>query len=147
MEQDNSKTSLGGLPFQEVEQTRRERLVRAVYRVTLAFITPFLSLLLFAMLPERNLLTTITVLNIAGVIPITLLANKLIDFGKINLGVLIYIVFVFQVLAVNTTIIEGIFPILIPASMILIVLSGMMLSPHQSYLVSAIAGTVYIGTR
>jgi signal transduction histidine kinase len=147
MEQDNSKTLQGGLPFQEVEQARQERLVRSVYRVTLAFITPFLSLLLFAMLPERNTLTTITVLNIAGVIPITLLANKLIDFGKMKLGVLIYIVFVFQVLAVNTTIIEGIFPILIPASMILIVLSGMMLSPRQSYLVSAIAGTVYIGTR
>jgi signal transduction histidine kinase len=129
--------------FQEAELSRRERLVRSVYRVTYIFITPFLSLLLLVMLPERNLLTTIATVNIAAVLPITFIANKMIDRGKMNAGVLLYILFIFQVLAVNTTIIEGISAVLIPASMVLIVLSGMMLTPHHSYFIAGVAALIY----
>lgn len=134
-------------PFYEVELERRERLVRSVYRITLAFITPFLSLLIIVMLPERTLLTTITVVNIAAIIPIALIANKLIDYGKMDIGVLVYIIFVLQVIAVNTTIIEGISSMFIPASMVLIVLSGMMLSSRHSYVIAAIAVALFFATR
>jgi signal transduction histidine kinase len=133
--------------FPEAGLARRERLVRSVYRVTYIFVTPFLSLLLLVMLPERNLLTTIAFLNIAAVLPITFVANKMIDYEKMNAGVLLYILFIFQVLAVNTTIIEGISEVLIPASMVLIVLSGMMLTPRHSYFVAGVAVVIYLSSQ
>lgn len=133
--------------FLEAEAARRERLVRSVYRVTYLFVSPFLSLLLLVMLPERNLLTTIATLNIAAVLPVTFIANKMIDYGKMNAGVLFYILFILQVLAVNTTIIEGISAVLIPSSMVLIVLSGMMLAPRHSYFIAGVAALIYFASR
>lgn len=147
MEQTAKLTKAVRSSFYEVEQARRERLVRSVYRVTLGFVAPFISLLLVVMLPEGDLLTTIAFINIAGIIPVCLLANKIIDYDRMDLGILIYVIYLLYVLTLNTTILQGISDVLIPGSMLLIVLSGMMLSPKHSFLVATIAAGLYIGTR
>lgn len=133
--------------FFEVEQARRERLVRSVYKVTLAFIAPFLSFLIVVMLPGGNQITNIAFLNVAGVIPVVLIAYKLTDSGRTKLGVGIYVVYLMLLLAVNTTILKGISPVIIPGSVLLIVLTGMMVGPRHGFWVAAIASIVYLATK
>jgi signal transduction histidine kinase len=137
----------GNTTFYEVEQARRERLVRSVYKVTLVFIAPFLSFLILVMLPEGNWLTNIAFINVAGVIPIVLIAYKLIDYNRAKLGVGIYVLYLMLLLAVNTTILQGISPVLIPGSVLLIVLTGMMVGPRHGFWVAAIASLLYIATK
>jgi signal transduction histidine kinase len=137
----------GNPTFYEVEQARRERLVRSVYKITLAFIAPFLSFLIVVMLPGGNSITSIAFLNIAGVIPVVLIAYKLIDFGRTKLGVGIFVLYLMLLLSVNTTILQGISAVLIPGSVLLIVLTGMMVGPRHSFWVATVASILYLATK
>lgn len=137
----------GSPTFSEVEQARRERLVRSVYKVTLGFVAPFLSFLIIVMLPEGNALTNIAFINIAGIIPIVIISFKLIDFGHMKAGVSLYVIYLMLLLVVNTTILQGISPVLVPGSVLIIVLTGMMLGPRHSFWVALVASVLYIATK
>ena len=137
----------GNPTFHEVEEARRERLVRSVYKITLAFIAPFLSFLIVVMLPGGNTITLFAFLNVAGVIPVVFIAYKLIDYGRTKLGVGLYVLYLMLLLTVNTTILQGISAIIIPGSVLLIVLTGMMVGPRHGFWVAAVASMLYLVTK
>jgi signal transduction histidine kinase len=99
------------------------------------------------MLPGGNSITSIAFLNIAGVIPVVLIAYKLIDFGRTKLGVGIFVLYLMLLLSVNTTILQGISAVLIPGSVLLIVLTGMMVGPRHSFWVATVASILYLATK
>jgi signal transduction histidine kinase len=147
LNQFNQEVAPGNPTFNEVVQARRLRLVRSVYKVTLAFVTPFLSFLIIVMLPEGNVLTNIAFINVAGIIPVVLIAYKLIDWGHMKLGFGLYAVYLILLLVINTTILQGISPVLIPGSVLVIVLTGMLLGPKHGYWIAAVASVLYIITK
>jgi signal transduction histidine kinase len=131
-------------PYEEVELARRKRLILGT--VQRAF--GYGLLLIFAMLALLFLrystqLLVATVLCV-GILPLLILVQRLAMSAKQELAGHIMLTYLMFTVAVNSLVVEGFYPILVPGFLILIADTGMILKPGRSVTVAFIATLLFL---
>jgi len=131
-------------PYEEIETARRERMVIAVCNAAILFIIPFIVLLTIVMLPQMSPAMVLVYALCIGIMPISFLAKRIAVLGKLDYGSYVFLVYILVLLAINSVVLDGISLMLVPGYLLLIVVTGMILPPARSYVIVALASSMYL---
>lgn len=134
-------------PYLRLELQRRKRLVLAIINGSFYFLIPFAVFAGVTLVPHRTIPAYLAFCFCLGTVPVTFLARKLAIQDKLTLGSMIFLLYIIALVAVNSLILEGILPVVVPTLLLITIIAGMMISPMQSYVVGAISAVVYISLR
>lgn len=131
-------------PYKKVEVERRQRLIVAICNASILFslliIIINIALLLFYPSP---LMSAASFLSF-GILPVSLFSKRLAQRNHENFASYFFIIYVFSLITITALIVEDFFQIVIPGYILMILLSGMMLSPSHSFGIAAIASALYV---
>lgn len=131
-------------PYEEIETARRGRLVIAVCNAGILFSIPLVVVLTIVMLPQFSPYLALVSALCVGIIPINFIAKRIAMSGKPDFGSYVFIVYFLLLLAINSVVLDGISLMLIPGYLLLIVVTGMILPPARSYVIVALASSMYL---
>jgi len=131
-------------PYEEIETARRERLVVAVCNAAILFSIPLIVLLTIIMLPQMSPAMVLVYALCVGIMPIAFLAKRIAISGKPDSGSYIFLVYILLLLAINSVVLDGIYLMLVPGYLLLIVIAGMMLPPTRGYIIAGLASATYL---
>ncbi|MES0340655.1 MAG: hypothetical protein ABUK15_11475, partial [Anaerolineales bacterium] len=126
-------------PYEEIETARRGRMVIAVCNAAILFSIPLIVLLTIVMLPQFSSSMTLVYALCVGIMPISFIAKRIAISGKPDFGSYLFIVYILLLLAINSVVLDGIFLLLVPGYLILIVTAGMVLPPARGYIIAGLA--------
>ncbi len=131
-------------PYEEIETARRERMVIAVCNAAMLFSIPLIVLLTIVMLPQISPSMMIVYSLCVGIMPISFLAKRIAISGKPDSGSYVFAVYILLLLAINSVLLDGIYLMLVPGYLLLIVIAGMMLPPARGYIIAGLASVTYL---
>ncbi|MCJ7569153.1 MAG: hypothetical protein MUO58_16665, partial [Anaerolineales bacterium] len=131
-------------PYEEIETARRGRLVIAVCNAGILFSIPLVVVLTIVMLPQFSPYLALVYALCAGIIPINFIAKRIAMSGKPDFGSYVFVVYFLLLLAINSVVLDGISLMLVPGYLLLIVVTGMILPPARSYVIVALASSMYL---
>lgn len=134
-------------PYERIEADRRSRLVIAVGRAAILFSIPMAILLGIVYRPQPSMYLMFTLLLVLGIIPTSLITIRFANRGKVDIAGFFFVIYMLSILAINTSIIAGLLPILIASYLLLIVIAGMIFKPIYSYSVGALSGLIFLLVR
>jgi len=132
-------------PYEEIETARRGRMVIAVCNAAILFSIPLIVLLTILMLPEMSPAMVLVYVLCIGIMPISFLAKRIAISGKPDSGSYVFAVYILLLLAINSVVLDGIYLMLVPGYLLLIVIAGMMLPPTRGYIIAGLASVTYLG--
>jgi signal transduction histidine kinase len=131
-------------PYKAVETSRRKRLVLGVCQRALYY-TAFPSLIFISLLFIRfSFQLLIAVALFIGIIPAILITRKFALENKPDLGSGFFISYLIVIFFVNALLVEGFSSYLVPAYLVLVIMSGMVLPPVGSFQVAALVSFLYL---
>jgi len=131
-------------PYEEIETARRGRLVIAVCNAGILFSIPLVVVLTIVMLPQFSPYLALVYALCVGIIPINFIAKRIAISGKPDFGSYVFVVYFLLLLAINSVVLDGISLMLVPGYLLLIVVTGMILPPARSYVIVALASSMYL---
>ncbi len=131
-------------PYEEIETARRGRMVIALCNAGILFSIPLIVLLTIVMLPQLSLSMALTYALCVGIMPICFIAKRIAISGKPDLGGYVFIGYVLVLLAVNSIVLDGIYRMLVPGYLILIVTAGMILPPARGLIIAGLTSVTYL---
>ena len=131
-------------PYEEIETARRERMVIAVCNAAILFNIPFIVLLTIVMLPQMSPPMVLVYALCIGIMPISLLAKRIAISGKPDSGSYVFLVYILLLLAINSIVLDGIYLMLVPGYLLLIVIAGMILPPTRGYIIAGLASVTFL---
>ena len=134
-------------PYEEIEISRRENYVLLMTNVSMLFSVPLIVLALFMLLLTNSHLMLLAFLLCLGLLVFGFIAKKMTERGNPNAASYLLIGYILFLISVNSTILEGLDPILVPAFILVILLAGLMLGSFHSYIIVLLTAGLYLGTR
>ncbi len=131
-------------PYEEIETARRGRMVIAVCNAAILFSIPLIVLLTIVMLPQMSPAMVLAYALCIGIMPISFLAKRIAISGKPDSGSYVLLVYILLLLAINSVVLDGIYLMLVPGYLLLIVIAGMMLPPARGYIIAGLASATYL---
>jgi len=131
-------------PYEEIETARRRRMVIAVCNAAILFSIPLIVLLTILMLPQMSPAMMLVYGLCIGIMPISFLAKRISISGKPDPGSYVFLVYILLLLAINSVVLDGIYLMLVPGYLLLIVIAGMMLPPTRGYIIAGLASVTYL---
>jgi signal transduction histidine kinase len=131
-------------PYEEIETARRGRLVIAVCNAGILFSIPLVVVLTIVVLPQFSPYLALVYALCVGIIPINFIAKRIAMSGKPDFGSYVFVVYFLLLLAINSVVLDGISLMLVPGYLLLIVVTGMILPPARSYVIVALASSMYL---
>ncbi len=131
-------------PYEEIETARRGRMVIAVCNAGILFGIPLIVLLTIVMLPQFSPSMALVYTLCVGIIPISFIAKRLAIKGKPDSGSYVFVVYILLLLAINSVVLDGIYMMLVPGYLLLIVIAGMILPPTRGYIITGLASIIYL---
>ncbi len=132
-------------PYEEIETARRGRMVIAVCNAAILFSIPLIVLLTIVMLPQMSPPMMLVYALCVGIMPISFLAKRIAISGKPDSGSYVFLVYILLLLAINSVLLDGIYLMLVPGYLLIIVIAGMMLPPTRGYIIAGLASVTYLG--
>ncbi len=132
-------------PYEEIETARRGRMVIAVCNAAILFSIPLIVLLTIVMLPQMSPPMVLVYALCVGIMPISFLAKRIAISGKPDSGSYVFLVYILLLLAINSVLLDGIYLMLVPGYLLIIVIAGMMLPPTRGYIIAGLASVTYLG--
>lgn len=131
-------------PYLAAERTRRSRMIDSVTRMGLVTAIPLnivvLVMLVLAFSPQMVILTVLCL----AIFPACSLTRFLAARGSIDLAAWYFILWLLLILLLNTLLISGLHPLLVPGYFLLIVCANLILPPPQPYFVAAATSGLYL---
>jgi len=134
-------------PYERLEITRRKRVVLAILSSSFIVLTPFLIYIAVVFLPLKSGFDSIVFGLSIGTIPVTLLSRWAVSRDKLTLGTFLFLLYTITLITINSLILKGLMPVVVPALLLITIVSGMMLKPGQSYFIGILSALVYIALR
>jgi signal transduction histidine kinase len=134
-------------PYQKPGLARRQRLVTSITSGSIPFAVAVVALLTFFLLPEGSPSAIAGYALCVGIIPVSLMANKLARRGMPDQGSHLYLGYLLLLLCVNAIIVPQVYPVVIPGFILIIATSGMMLPPSQALILTVAAACLYLVAR
>ena len=134
-------------PYERLENSRRKRVDLAILNSSFFILAPFVVFVAFIFLPLRETYALVVFGLSVGTIPVTLFSRWAVSHDKITLGTFSFLLYTIALVTINSLILEGLMPIVVPALLLLTIVSGMMLKPGQSYLIGTLSAVAYIALR
>lgn len=134
-------------PYEHLEISRRKRLVLAIINASFYALIPFVIYVTATFLPEGSIAAYIVFGLSFGTIPIAFISRRIVAQGRVALGSLLFLLYFVLLLSVNSTILEGLMPVVVPALLLITIVGGMMLKPVQAYFIGIISACVFIVLR
>ncbi len=134
-------------PYERLEITRRKRVVLAILSSSFIVLTPFLIYITVVFLPLKSGFDSIVFGLSIGTIPVTLLSRWAVSRDKLTLGTFLFLLYTITLITINSLILKGLMPVVVPALLLITIVSGMMLKPGQSYFIGILSALVYIALR
>jgi signal transduction histidine kinase len=131
-------------PYEEIETARRMRMVIAVFNAAILFGIPLIVLLTIIMLPQFSPYLALVYGLCVGIIPISFIGKRLAISGKTDSGSYVFVVYILLLLAINSVLLEGIYLMLVPGCLLLIVIAGMILPPSRGYIIAGLASVTFL---
>ncbi len=131
-------------PYEEIETARRGRMVIAVCNAGILFGIPLIVLLPIVMLPQFSPSMALVYTLCVGIIPISFIAKRLAIKGNPDSGSYVFVVYILLLLAINSVVLDGIYLMLVPGYLLLIVIAGMILPPTRGYIITGLASIIYL---
>lgn len=130
-------------PYEEIEISRRERLLIEVSKFMAIFAIILIPIVGVMLLYQFSWQVVLALALSASIAPLSLFSRRLAQRNKADLASYILLPSILLIVAVNATLIEGLFPIMVPGFILLIVVAGMLMGPRLSYTVSIIAALTW----
>ena len=134
-------------PYERLGITRRKRLILAIINGSFYALIPFAIFVTVTFLPEGSSAAYIVYGVSIGTIPIALISRRFVSQGRVTLGALLFLLYYILLVTVNSIILEGLMPVVVPALILLTIVGGMMLTQVQSYFIGITSALVYIALR
>lgn len=134
-------------PYEEIELSRRENYVLLMTNVSMLFSIPLIVLVLFMLVFAASPLMLLAFLLCLGFPVFGFIAKKITERGNPNAASYLLIGYILILISVNSTILEGMYPILVPAFILVILLAGLMLGSFHIYIIVVITAGLYLATR
>ena len=134
-------------PYERLEIKRRKRVVLAILNSSFFVLTPFVIYVAAVFVPLRSIYGTIVFALSIGTIPATLLARWFVIRDRQTLGTFLFLLYTIILVSINSLILQGLLPVVVPALLLLTIVSGMMLKQGQSYFIGVLSALVYISVR
>jgi signal transduction histidine kinase len=134
-------------PYERLEISRRKRLILAIVNGSFWALIPFAIYVTVTFLPVGSTAAYIVYAVSIGSIPMALLSRWLVLRGHVTMGALLFLLYWPFLIMVNTLILEGLMPVVVPALLLLNVVGGMMLKPSQGYILGILSAIIYITVR
>ena len=134
-------------PYERLEIARRKRLVLAIINGSFYALIPFAIFVTVTFLREGSSGAYIVYAVSIGTIPIALISRRFVSQGKLTHGSLIFLLYYIFLTTVNSIILEGLMPVVVPSLLLLTIVGGMMLKPVQGYFIGIISACVFITLR
>jgi len=131
-------------PYEEIETARRERMVIAVCNAAMLFSIPLIVLLTILMLPQISPAMVLVYVLCVGIMPISFLAKRIAISGKPDSGSYVFLIYILLLLAINSVVLDGIYLMLVPGYLLVIVIAGMMLQPTRGYIIAGLASVTFL---
>ena len=131
-------------PYEEIETARRERMVIAVCNAGIISSIPLIVVMTVVMLPRFSTSMALVYALCVGIIPIHYLAREIAKTGRPDSGSYLFVIYFLLLLAINSVILDGIYQMLVPGYILLIVVSGMILPPSRGYVIAVLASFIYL---
>jgi len=131
-------------PYEEIETARRERMVIAVCNAAMLFSIPLIVLLTILMLPQISPAMMLVYVLCVGIMPISFLAKRIAISGKPDSGSYVFLIYILLLLAINSVVLDGIYLMLVPGYLLVIVIAGMMLPPTRGYIIAGLASVTFL---
>ncbi|MFV9675218.1 MAG: sensor histidine kinase, partial [Anaerolineales bacterium] len=96
------------------------------------------------MLPQLSPAMVLAYALCIGIMPISFLAKRIAISGKPDSGSYVLLVYILLLLAINSVVLDGIYLMLVPGYLLLIVIAGMMLPPTRGYIIAGLASATYL---
>jgi signal transduction histidine kinase len=142
MKMDNPFTTKS--PYVLAERTRRARMIDAVTKGAMYISIPLnivvIAMLILAYSPQMLILTVLCL----AIYPACLLTRFLLRRGSIDVAAWFFIIWFLLVLLMNTQLIQGLNPLLVPGFFLIIIAANLFLPLPQPYVVAALASGLYI---
>ena len=131
-------------PYLAAERARRARMIAAVARMAMIISVPsnvvVLAMLFLAFSPQMVILTVLCL----AIFPACLLTLYLVKRSAIDLAGWYFIIWFMAVVFLNTLLIQGLNPLLVPGYFLLIIAANLFLPNPQSYFVAGAASVLYL---
>jgi signal transduction histidine kinase len=134
-------------PYEEIELSRRENYVLLMTNVSMLFSIPLIVLVLFMLVFADSPLMLLAFLLCLGFPVFGFIAKKITERGNPNAASYLLIGYILLLISVNSTILEGLDPILVPAFILVILLAGLMLGSFHIYIIVLLTAGLYLATR
>jgi len=134
-------------PYERLEIARRKRLIMAIINGSFYALVPFVVYVSVTFLPVGSSAAYIVYAVSIGTLPIAILSRWFVARGRITLGSLLFLFYYIFLASVNSIILEGLMPVVVPALLLLTIVGGMMLRPVEGYIVGTVSILVYIALK
>lgn len=134
-------------PNQQLETSRRKRLIQANLKGILFALIPFGLYIAAVFLPLQDTYANIVFGLSSGMIPVTLIAMWLVSKDRLTLGALLFLLYTIIAVSINSLILEGLLPVLAPTLILFSVIGGMMLKRWEGYLLGMVSALAYVVVR
>jgi signal transduction histidine kinase len=131
-------------PYERLEIARRKRLILAIINSSFYALIPFVIYVTVTFLPEGSIAAYIVYGVSFGTIPCALISRWLISREKLTFGSFLFLLYFIMMAAINSIILEGLMAVVVPALLLVTIVSGLMLKPFQGYVIGIISAFVYI---
>jgi len=131
-------------PYEEIETARRGRMVIAVCNAGILFSIPLIVVSTIVMLPQFSPSMALVYGLCVGIIPINLIAKRIAILGKPDFGSYVFVIYFLILLAINSVVLDGIYLMLVPGYLLLLVVTGMILPPARGYSMAMLASSMYL---
>lgn len=131
-------------PFEMLEYGRRQRLLIAITTGGPYAIIPIILLFGFMLVREPSVQVAIAFVLTLGIIPILLFARRLARQDKTDLAGYLLLPYFLTTVGANGVLVEGLFPAIAPAYIVLVFMSGMFMTSRQNYMVAGLASIMWV---
>ncbi|MES0344341.1 MAG: hypothetical protein ABUK16_09535, partial [Anaerolineales bacterium] len=131
-------------PYEEIETARRGRMVIALCNAGMLFSIPLIVAMTIVMLPRLSPSLLLVFGLCVGIIPICFIAKKIALAGKPDYGSYLFVIYFLLLLAINSVVMAGISPMLVPGYILILVVTGMILPPSRGYIMAVLASSMYL---
>ena len=134
-------------PYEVLEHIRRERLAISIANFAMAFTIPLAVLVVIMFITQPSWQNLVTMILSIGVGPISYFFRYLVTRDKVDIGSYSFLFSMLLIIAVNATVTGGLFPMVAPGYVLVIVISGMLLGSRGRFTIAAVAAVMWIITQ
>ena len=133
-------------PYETLKHARRERLLIAICNASVVFAIPVSVLYVIVFLYQLSWQTMFTAALALLLIPLSLVARRFAQSGKAGLASYVLLPAFLLIVAVITWLAEGLFSVIAPPFILVIIMAGMLLGPRGGYIIALVASVVWLVT-